>query len=78
LLKKGIDVNGRANNQTTPLHWAVAFMNPNNSEKNKVMRECIDILLAHKADTSLKGNQGKTAADIAMEKGFADLAKKLK
>ena len=78
LLKKGIDVNGRANNQTTPLHWAVAFMNPNNPKKNEVMRECIDILLAHKADKTLKGNQGKTAADLAMQKGFADLAKKLK
>jgi hypothetical protein len=78
LLKKGIDINGRSNNQATPLHWAVSFMHPNNPAKNKIMQECIDILLAHKADKTLKGNQGKTAADIAMQKGFANLAKKLK
>jgi len=78
LLKKGVDINGRSNNQATPLHWAVSFMHPNNRAKNKIMQECIDILLAHKADKTLKGNQGKTAADIAMQKGFTDLAKKLK
>ncbi|MDE0736454.1 MAG: ankyrin repeat domain-containing protein [Pirellulaceae bacterium] len=78
LLKKGIDVNGRANNQTTPLHWAVGFMHPNNPAKNKIMRECIEVLLAHKADKTLQGNGGRTAAQVALDKGFADLAKKLK
>lgn len=78
LLKGGVDVNGRANNKTTPLHWAVTFMNPYNPTKNKVMQECIKVLLAHKADTSLKGGNGKTAAQIAEEKGFEDIAKLLK
>ena len=78
LLKGGVDVNGRANNKTTPLHWAVTFMNPYNPTKNKVMQECIKVLLAHKADPSLKGGNGKTAAQIAEEKGFEDIAKLLK
>lgn len=84
LLKNGHDVNVRANNpgnqhgfQRTPLHWAVFFLETNNPTKNRIMQECIEVLLAHQADTSLKGNQGKTAAQMAEEKGFSILAKQL-
>jgi ankyrin repeat protein len=59
LLDKGADPNAQAQSGSTPLH-TVGFTGD---------RESLDLLLKHGADRAIKNNDGKTAADIARDRG---------
>jgi hypothetical protein len=61
LLAKGIDVNRRYANDLTVLMWAAGYGRD----------DVVAVLLAAGADSSLKDNRGKTAADIAREGQYA-------
>jgi ankyrin repeat protein len=64
LLDKGGDPNAQAQSGSTPLH-TVGFTGD---------RESLDLLLKHGADRAIKNNDGKTAADIARERGHQEIA----
>jgi ankyrin repeat protein len=67
LLDKGANPNAKSQSGSTPLH-TVAFTGD---------RASLDLLLKHGADRAIKNNDGKTAADIAVERGHKDLGKVL-
>ena len=56
LLKAGSDPNMVDANKQTPLHYAASCHG-----------ECVRILLAYKADVTLKDNDGQTCFDVAEE-----------
>jgi uncharacterized protein len=64
LLDKGADPNAKAQSGSTPLH-TVGFTGD---------RASLDLLLKRGADRGIKNNDGKTAADIARERGNQDVA----
>jgi ankyrin repeat protein len=64
LLDKAADPNAKAQSGSTPLH-TVAFTGD---------RASLDLLLKHGADRAIKNNDGKTAADIARERGNQEVA----
>jgi uncharacterized protein len=68
LLADGVDVNRIYAHNLTALMWAAGY--------GKI--ECVQLLLARGADPTLKDDRGKTAADIAQEQGYAELAALLK
>src|SRR2546428_1227186 len=65
LLDKGADPNAKSQSGSTPLH-TVAFTGD---------RASLDLLLEHGADRAIKNNDGKTAKDIATERGNEDVAR---
>ena len=67
LLDKGADPNARSQSGSTPLH-TVGFTGD---------RASLDLLLKHRGDPAVKNNDGKTAADIARERGHGDIAERL-
>ena len=67
LLEAGADPDVQHENGSTALIFAAMF--------NK--EDIVDILLRHGARTTIKDNNGLTAADHARSKGFAELAAKL-
>jgi ankyrin repeat protein len=64
LLDKGADPNAKAQSGSTPLH-TVGFTGD---------RASLDLLLKHGADPAITNNDGKTAADIATERGTQEIA----
>lgn len=64
LLDKGADPNAKGQSGSTPLH-TVGFTGD---------RASLDLLLKHRADPAIKNNDGKTAADIARERGHPEIA----
>src|SRR5437867_4166307 len=64
LLAKGADPNARSQSGSTPLH-TVGFTGD---------RASLDLLLEHGADSGIKNNDGKTAAEIARERGNGEIA----
>ncbi len=64
LLDKGADPNAKSQSGSTPLH-TVAFTGD---------RASLDLLLKHRGDPAIKNNDGKTAADIARERGHQEIA----
>ena len=64
LLDKGADPNAKAQSGSTPLH-TVAFTGD---------RASLELLLKHGADRAIKNNDGKTAEDIARERGNQEVA----
>ncbi len=64
LLDKGADPNAKAQYGSTPLH-TVGFTGD---------RASLDLLLKHGADPVIRNNDGKTAADIARDRGHQDIA----
>jgi ankyrin repeat protein len=54
LLDHGADVNARAKNSSTPLHWASKYGAP----------EVVRVLLEHGADVKAKDNDGRTALQL--------------
>jgi uncharacterized protein len=64
LLDKGADPNARSQSGSTPLH-TVGFTGD---------RRSLDLLLKHGADAAIRNNEGKTAADIARERGYEEIA----
>lgn len=67
LLDAGADINARQQMDYTPLMGAAA----------DARVEIIDLLLGRGADRSLKSTDGKTAADIARDRGHATVASRL-
>ena len=65
LIEKGADVNVVDNSGDTPLLYAVSF--------NRV--DSVGILLGAGADKTFKNAKGKNAYELALEKGFNDIAK---
>lgn len=68
LLRAGADVNAKQNSGFTPLQEAAINGNA----------ELIGILLEHGADESARNDAGKTAADLAEEKGHHEAARRLR
>src|SRR5438270_186985 len=66
-LVEGADPNAKSASGGTPLHTA-AFTGDG---------AILDLLLARGADASIKNAQGKTAADIARERGHPGMARVL-
>jgi TonB family protein len=67
LLAKGVDINAKDNQGSTPLCLAV-----NNGNKDMV-----ELLLSNKADTNAKNTQGNTPLQLAMNRGFIGIVKLL-
>lgn len=67
LVKAGTSVNGRLANQLTLLMWTAGYGHADTARW----------LLGHGADRSLKDDRGKTAADIAREQNYLELAQLL-
>jgi ankyrin repeat protein len=67
LLDKRADPNAKSQSGSTPLH-TVAFTGD---------RSSLDLLLKHGADRAITNNDGKTAADIARERGHGEIAERL-
>jgi ankyrin repeat protein len=63
LVDKGADPNAKAQSGSTPLH-TVGFTGD---------RASLDLLLKHGADRAIRNNDGKTAADIARERGHQEV-----
>ena len=68
LLERGADVNARANDQSTPLHLAAARF-------GRV--EVVHVLLQHGVNVGTKDSRGKTALQVASEKGNDEIMKLL-
>ena len=64
LLAKGADPNAKSQSGSTALH-TVAFTGDGAS---------LDLLLNHGADGAIRNNEGKTAADVARERGNQEVA----
>ena len=67
LLAAGADPNAKSQSGSTPLH-TVGFTGD---------RESLDLLVKHGADPAIKNNDGKTAAEIARERGHGGIAERL-
>ena len=77
-LSIGCDPNPTSNG-FTPLHHAVSRLRHNgNQQVYDRYVDCVRILLKHGADTSIKNNSGKTAGDLAAERGHASVAELLR
>lgn len=68
LIEAGAEVNVLQSSRTTPLHLASQIGNI----------ELIILLLEHGALVEVKNDMGKTASDLAAEKGYQDIAEILK
>jgi uncharacterized protein len=64
LLDKGADPNAKSQSGSTPLH-TVGFTGD---------RASLDLLLKHRGDPAIKNNDGKTAADLARERGHQEIS----
>jgi hypothetical protein len=64
LLDRGVAVNRIYYHNLTALMWAAGYG----------QADCVRLLLERGADRALKDDRGKTAADIAREQGYAELA----
>ena len=62
LLDRGLDVDARYKHDLTALMWAAGY------------GRCVKLLLERGADPKLRDDRGKTAADIAREQGYQDVA----
>lgn len=67
LLRTGTPVNGRLDHQLTLLMWSAGYGHEATAR----------LLLEHGADRSLRDDRGKTAADIARELNYVELARLL-
>jgi ankyrin repeat protein len=68
LIGAGADLNARQSEGYTPLHYAAA----------NGLDQMVRSLLAHAVDTGIKNHQGKTAYDLAVERGKPSTATLLK
>jgi uncharacterized protein len=67
LLDKGANPNAKSQSGSTPLHTA-AFTGDVAS---------LELLMKHRADPSIRNNEGKTAIDVATERGQTEVARVL-
>lgn len=67
LVDSGSDINAQDDAGMTPLMFTALH----------AARECLDYLLHRGADTALKDENGRTAATIALETGYPDIAVKI-
>jgi ankyrin repeat protein len=77
-ISKGLSPNTVANNGSSPLHWTIWRINKEKEESIKQSAALINILLDSGVDKSLKTKDGKTAADLAKDKGLEKIATLLK
>lgn len=68
----GLDVNARGYMQKTPLISAVCY--EVDSQDEQITKEIVTELLAHGADASAVDEDGKTAYDYAVERGYDEVA----
>jgi hypothetical protein len=68
LLDRGVPVNRTYYHNLTALMWAAAYGNV----------DCMQLLLARGADPTLRDDRGKSAADIAEELGYREVAASLR
>lgn len=68
----GLDVNARGYLQRTPLISAVSYAIPWQDEQ--ITKQIVEELLAHGADASAVDEDGKTAYDYAVERGYNEVA----
>lgn len=68
----GLDVNARGYKQKTPLISAVCY--EVDSQDEQITKEIVTELLAHGADASAVDEDGKTAYDYAVERGYNEVA----
>lgn len=68
----GLDVNARGYAQKTPLISAVCY--EVDSQDEQITKEIVTELLAHGADASAVDEDGKTAYDYAVERGYDEVA----
>ena len=68
----GLDVNARGYMQRTPLISAVSYTVPWQDEQ--ITKAIVTELLAHGADASAVDEDGKTAYDYAVERGYSEVA----
>jgi uncharacterized protein len=68
LLDKGADANAKSQSGSTPLH-TVAFTGD---------RVSLELLLAHGADRAIRNGQGQTPAELATQRGHAEVAEALR
>jgi len=72
LLKHGADVNASGHDGCTGLHLAADPVTLLGNSAAGAKAAVIKALLLHRADPSLRNNNGQTALDIAFSKGFAE------
>ena len=77
-ISKGLSPNTVANNGSSPLHWTIWRINKEKEESIKQSAVLINILLDSGVDKSLKTKDGKTAADLAKDKGLEKIAALIK
>ena len=68
----GLDVNARGYKQRSPLISAVCY--EVDSQDEQITKEIVTELLAHGADASAVDEDGKTAYDYAVERGYNEVA----
>lgn len=68
----GLDVNARGYKQKTPLISAVCY--EVDSQDEQITKAIVTELLAHGADASAADEDGKTAYDYAVERGYDEVA----
>ena len=68
----GLDVNARGYKQKTPLISAVCY--EVDSQDEQITKAIVTELLAHGADASAVDEDGKTAYDYAVERGYDEVA----
>ncbi len=68
----GLDVNARGYKQKTPLISAVCY--EVDSQDEQITKQIVEQLLAHGADATATDEDGKTAYDYAVERGYNDVA----
>lgn len=68
----GLDVNARGYKQKTPLISAVCY--EVDSQDEQITKEIVTEMLAHGADASAVDEDGKTAYDYAVERGYDEVA----
>lgn len=77
-LSIGCDPN-TTNKGYTPLHHAVARLRNNgNQQAYDRYVECVRVLLKHGADKAKKNNSGKTAGEVAAQRGHSSVAELLR
>jgi ankyrin repeat protein len=72
LLANNAEVNAKAKNGMTPLHWAALDSIDEHATPKMGRKNVAELLLANKADVNSKDNRGMTPLHYAAERGYKD------